>query len=370
MNVMIETAPDASADAQRPVDAPALLPGALSNPSGEVPPWLYQAIFDTLQVGLAILDDQGTVVARNAAWDRFLLAGFPDTLALAQGVNVPRSVERAQPSETFPLVEIGRGLQHVLERGSTEFQVEYSVGAAAGPSTFEIRGFACELASRLWILVTHDDVTVKKQAEALALASAQRLKQLNGDLEMLNTRLERLASVDELTGLFNRRAFEQVASREWRLCLDENVPFSLILFDVDCFKLYNDSCGHPAGDQCLRAIASILNESTAGSPLSVARFGGEEFALILPGHSLEQAGAIARSIQVRIRERKLPHPRSGLSPHVTVSGGCAGRDGPGDSLVAVIHRADQALYSAKRAGRNRIVCATPDASAAGALATT
>lgn len=365
MNVMIETARDASADAQRrPVDAQALLPGAPTEPSGEVPPWLYQAIFDTLQVGLAILDDQGTIVARNAAWDRFLLSGFPDTLALAQGVNVLRSVERAQPSAILPLVEIGRGLQHVLERTSAEFQVEYAAGTAACPSTYEIRGFACEFASRLWILVTHDDVTIKKQAEALAIASAQRLKELNGDLEILNTRLERLASVDELTGLFNRRAFEQVASREWRLCLDENLPFSLILFDVDCFKLYNDSCGHPAGDQCLRVIASILNESTLGSPLSVARFGGEEFALILPGRSLHEAEEIARSIQARIRERRLPHPTSGLSPHVTVSGGCAGRDGPGDSLIAVIHRADQALYSAKRAGRNRIVCTPPDATAA------
>lgn len=365
MNVMIETAPDASADAQRlPVDAPALLPNAPANPSGEVPPWLYQAIFDTLQVGLAILDEQGTIVARNAAWDRFLLAGFPDTLALAQGVNVPRAVERVPPSSSVPLAEIGRGLQYVLERGSAEFQVEYSVGAAAGPATFEIRGFACELASRLWVLVTHDDVTVKKQAEALAITSAQRLKELNGDLEILNTRLERLASVDELTGLFNRRAFEQVASREWRLCLDENLPFSLILFDVDCFKLYNDSCGHPAGDQCLRVIASVLNESTAGSPLSVARFGGEEFALILPGHSLDETDRIARSIQARIRERKLPHPTSELSPHVTVSGGCAGREGPGDSLVAVIHRADQALYAAKRAGRNRIICLPPEAGAA------
>lgn len=358
---MMETAPDASADPHRPtVEAPT----PLSDPRGEMPSWLYQAIFDTLQIGLAILDDEGTVVARNAAWDRFLLAGFPDTLALTQGMNVLRSVARAQPSTNVPLEEIGRGLQSVLERGSTEFQVEFSLGTAACPSTFEIRGFACELASRLWILVSHDDVTAKKQAEALAIASAQRLKELNCDLEVLNARLERLASLDELTGLLNRRAFEQVASREWKLCLEENLPFSLILFDVDCFKLYNDSCGHPAGDQCLRDIASVLNDSTAGRNLSVARFGGEEFALILPGHGLDQAAEIARSVQAQIRGRKLPHPTSVLSPHVTVSGGCAGRHGPGDSLVAVIHRADQALYSAKRAGRNRIVCATPDSSAA------
>ena len=366
---MREIASSASADEYRPaVDAPTLLSNPLSALPREMPPWLYQAIFDTLQVGLAIVDDEGTIVARNAAWDRFLLAGFPDTLALTQGINVLRAVAHTQPSTTVPLAEIARGLQSLLQRSSTEFQIEFSLGTAACPSTFEIRAFACELASRPWILITHDDVTAKKQAEALAIASAQRLKELNGDLEVLNARLERLASLDEMTGLLNRRAFEQVAPREWRLCLDENLPFSLILFDVDCFKLYNDSCGHPAGDECLRIIASVLNESTAGRNLPVARFGGEEFALILPGHGLDQAGQIARSIQARIRERRLPHPTSGLSPHVTVSGGCAGRDGPGDSLVAVIHRADQALYSAKRSGRNRIVCATPDASAVGALA--
>ncbi|HVZ84090.1 MAG TPA: diguanylate cyclase [Terracidiphilus sp.] len=171
--------------------------------------------------------------------------------------------------------------------------------------------------------------------------------------------LEALAVTDGLTHLANRRHFDQCLMNEWRRCLREQLPLSLLLIDVDLFKLYNDTYGHLRGDSCLKEVASATQEAVTRPNDLVARFGGEEFAVLLPNTSNEGALQVAEHVCASIRGRSIVH--SGNPPgYVTVSVGCATMvPAPARHSAALIQKADDALYAAKRAGRNRVANARP-----------
>jgi len=175
-------------------------------------------------------------------------------------------------------------------------------------------------------------------------------------LQMAIHELERLANLDGLTQLANRRRFDEYLAVEWRRLTREGLLLSLILCDVDFFKRYNDSYGHQAGDQCLCAIAKVLRQTIKRPADLVARYGGEEFAIILPNTPLAGACQVAETIQQRVLALNIPHASSEISPYITVSFGVASVIPVltllPDQLVAV---ADQALYRAKSQGRNQVV---------------
>jgi diguanylate cyclase (GGDEF)-like protein len=168
--------------------------------------------------------------------------------------------------------------------------------------------------------------------------------------------LSGLSFLDGLTGLANRRRFDQFLDQEWRRGLRSRSPLSLILMDIDFFKAFNDAAGHLAGDDCLRRIAHALEISIHRRGDLIARYGGEEFVCVLPDTDAAGAHRVAVSIQVLIASLALPHPRSAIAPIVTLSLGVATRVATlTDEYSALIHDADQAMYRAKEAGRNRIV---------------
>lgn len=170
--------------------------------------------------------------------------------------------------------------------------------------------------------------------------------------------LETLAVTDALTGLANRRRFDHYLAGEWRRGIREQNPLSLLLMDVDLFKAYNDSYGHLRGDHCLKLIAAVTAETVNRSADLVARFGGEEFAVVLPNTEAEGAVQIAGKICQAIRARAFPH-RADPKGTVSVSIGCATlRPKARLQESDLIELADRALYSAKRAGRDRVVHAT------------
>lgn len=166
--------------------------------------------------------------------------------------------------------------------------------------------------------------------------------------------LESLAVTDSLTRLANRRHFDQNMTNEWRRCLREHAPLSLLLIDVDLFKLYNDTYGHLRGDGCLKQIAEAALDVVTRTGDLVARFGGEEFAVILPNTPSAGALNVGREICETVRNRQLVH--SGNPPgYVTVSIGCATLvPALGQHSGALIQLADDALYAAKGTGRNRV----------------
>jgi diguanylate cyclase (GGDEF)-like protein len=168
--------------------------------------------------------------------------------------------------------------------------------------------------------------------------------------------LREMARVDALTGLANRRRFDEILSSEWRRCTRSGKPFSLVLIDIDHFKLFNDHYGHQAGDSCLQQVSACLKAGFSRSHDLVARYGGEEFACVMPETSLEGAEAKAQSLEKAVRALRIPHDKSPVADGiVTISLGVAvAMPNVGDECAALILCADRSLYMAKDAGRGQV----------------
>ncbi len=167
--------------------------------------------------------------------------------------------------------------------------------------------------------------------------------------------LEDLSTLDGLTGIPNRRKFDEFIDIEWRRAVRGAYPLSLIMIDIDHFKLFNDNYGHGAGDECLKKVASSLYSSARRPADFVARYGGEEFVAILPESSLEQAKFFAERIRYNIEELNIVHDFSLTAKKITISLGSATIVPTlKNSYQLLIKSADNALYKAKSEGRNRI----------------
>jgi diguanylate cyclase (GGDEF)-like protein len=183
-----------------------------------------------------------------------------------------------------------------------------------------------------------------------------RLAEVNLELEGANRTLERLSLVDGLTGVSNRRHFDDRLRAEWARAVRSGEPVALALFDVDHFKAYNDTYGHQAGDRCLVQVAGALGSSVHRPGDVVGRYGGEEFVALLPGLDLVSAATFAENLRRRVEALSLEHASSSAAPHVTVSAGVASaRPNAQTQAAALVAAADAALYAAKREGRNRVV---------------
>lgn len=167
--------------------------------------------------------------------------------------------------------------------------------------------------------------------------------------------LRRLVFLDGLTGVYNRRYFDQQLATEWARAARSNEPLSLILLDVDFFKLYNDRYGHQAGDDALRSVAASLKSALKRPADLVARFGGEEFACILPETAFDDALIIANQLEQKIRSLAIPHQSSTVDSVITISVGLATRaNNTGSDATDLIGLADNLLYKAKHTGRGRV----------------
>src|SRR4051812_15660511 len=163
------------------------------------------------------------------------------------------------------------------------------------------------------------------------------------------------AGLDGLTGLANRRTFDQVLDREWARAAREAAPLALVMLDVDHFKAYNDLYGHPGGDYCLSRVAAVLRETLNRPGDVAARYGGEEFATVLPGTDLAGAAVVAEAMRAGVAALGMVHAGSPKHRRVTVSLGVAAlAPGPLMAEDELVKAADQALYRAKHEGRNRV----------------
>lgn len=178
-------------------------------------------------------------------------------------------------------------------------------------------------------------------------------------LQLQANALARLATRDGLTGLYNRRYFDQMVEKEFQRHKRLEQPLALALIDIDHFKPYNDNYGHQEGDACLRRVAQAIGTATRRPAEVVARFGGEEFVVLLPHTAADEAAKYGDWLCRHIEELGLEHRYSSCGTHVTISAGIAvGVPADADTSQQLIRAADQALYRAKREGRNRAVCVT------------
>jgi diguanylate cyclase (GGDEF)-like protein len=181
-----------------------------------------------------------------------------------------------------------------------------------------------------------------------------RVTQRTDELQIMNHKLEALSARDGLTGIANRRRFDEALAHEWARAARQGQSLALAMFDVDWFKSYNDHYGHQAGDECLRAVAHALDATVCRSGDLVARYGGEEFAFIAPATEGGDASSMARNVCKAIEALALPHETSTFG-HVTISAGVAAlMPAKGDTADVLVRRADEALYAAKQQGRNRV----------------
>lgn len=180
-------------------------------------------------------------------------------------------------------------------------------------------------------------------------------RELTQQLEGANRELQLLSSLDGLTGIANRKHFDEILEKEWRRGLRDSKPVSLILMDIDYFKDYNDNYGHLAGDDCLKKVAKKIKDLLKRPGDVVARYGGEEFAIILPDTISEDAVKIAEDIRISIESLDISHSHSQVSNLITCSLGVASIY-PKNYLSTndLIEASDKALYQAKHNGRNRI----------------
>lgn len=194
-----------------------------------------------------------------------------------------------------------------------------------------------------------------KQERDTRIAREQELVQLTRQLQDSNEVLQQISILDELTGIANRRHFNMVLVQEWRRSTREATPLSVVLIDIDHFKRYNDVYGHLQGDQCLKKVALTLGSSLKRSTDLLARFGGEEFVLLLPRTSVRGAGALAETLRTAVEGLHLEHVGCHETKQVTISIGVATmipeRNATAESLIAA---ADKALYEAKERGRNQV----------------
>ena len=186
-------------------------------------------------------------------------------------------------------------------------------------------------------------------------AEIEKRKHIEAELKHYHELLENLSVTDGLTGIANRRRFDEFLLNEWRRAVRYRTPLSLILLDIDSFKAYNDYYGHLSGDDCLRQVAQCLKETIQRPGDLLARFGGEEFACVLTITQAKGARALADQIAKKIRAMKIPHDASPVADRVTVTIGVVttfptAEEQPQD----LIRKADELLYEGKRSGRNRI----------------
>jgi len=197
------------------------------------------------------------------------------------------------------------------------------------------------------MLGTHLDISERKRVEAQIADNAALLEQANAQLS-------RLSLTDGLTGIGNRRLFDQTLAAEWTRGARQKQPLALLMMDIDHFKLYNDTHGHQGGDDCLRQVASLLAACVLRGGELLARYGGEEFAVLLPHSDATAAAVVAQRCLDRLNAARLPHSASPVSEWVTLSIGIASvTPRPGLTAESLVKSADAALYNAKRLGRAR-----------------
>ena len=314
-----------------------------------LPVWLDWVLYNT-QSGLVLLDANMRIVFANK-W--FLLrarmtaeqvngGALLDVFPVLKGGHFERALVKAMRSG-FPAL-----MSQTLH--PSPFPLYASVGTRAndhllrqsihivpmGPSDVAVAG-------QRYTLVQIADVSPTVARERMLKAHADRMSDL--------------VHIDALTGLGNRRFFDESMAAEVRAASRSGAALGLVLLDIDRFKQFNDLYGHPAGDRCLHGVANVLKTVCRRPRDLVARYGGEELAVILPDTDMAGAVRVAKDILQKLRDLNIAHADNLDQPMVTLSAGVyAGHPSADEPVVTLVQKADQALYAAKNAGRNRAFC--------------
>ena len=298
-------------------------------------PGFLRAILDSVSENIVVIDGAGTIQYVNRSWRDY---GDNNNACISgddwQTLNYLAECDRAAAMGDEFGAGAAEGIRSVLSGGQSEFYLEYPCHGPDEKRWFMMRVAPLQLNERGYFVIVHQNITERKLAEEKVSA---------------------LARIDGLTGIANRRAFDEFLHEEVRRCMRLGKPVSMAIVDLDHFKLLNDTFGHQAGDDSLRRVASLLQE-TVNRPSDIcARYGGEEFALIWGDTSLEQAQQLASQFLRNLTEAKILNIHSPTGKYLTASIGLTSIVPTSDSdMEELIRQADHMLYEAKAKGRNRM----------------
>lgn len=312
---------------------------------------------DNLRLLSSMLTEQGYKVRKVISGELALKACQimpPDLILLdinmpnMNGYMVCQKLKASSETQDIPVIFIS-ALDDVLDKVEA-----FSCGGADYiTKPFEIQEVLARVKNQLTIRQLQKKLQLQNDLLSQEIKERQRAE---AELQKANQELHRLATLDGLTQVANRRCFEEYFNLEWRRLQREKAPLSFILCDVDYFKLYNDTYGHLAGDSCLKQIAQAINDTLKRPADLVARYGGEEFAIILPNTTIEGAVHVAELVQQNIKKMQIIHRQSSVSEFVTLSIGISCVVPQLNLLpIQLIDITDEALYAAKAQGRNCLV---------------
>jgi diguanylate cyclase (GGDEF)-like protein/PAS domain S-box-containing protein len=292
-------------------------------------------VLDSITEQIAVIDSAGDIQFVNKSWMFF---GSRNAGVIGDkwvGVNYLEECDKASSTGDDYGTNAGKGIRGVIDKRQSIFYFEYPCHSPGEKRWFMMRVTSFDLAGKEYFVISHQNITERKLAEEA---------------------VENMAKIDGLTGIYNRRTFDEFLDNEWRRCLRFKKPICLAIIDLDHFKLLNDTYGHQMGDECLVKIGELLKLFSNRPSDLCSRYGGEEFAIIWGDSTLEQAKQLSDRLLKEIIDLNIPNTNSPTEKYVTASIGLAemvpDRESKTNDLIA---KADGMLYKAKELGRNQVV---------------
>ncbi|MCX8027447.1 MAG: diguanylate cyclase [Thermodesulfovibrionales bacterium] len=316
-------------------------------------------IVDDDPYNLQVLDNilksggyQDVILAKNLK-EAIHLANKGDDALTASGINL--ILINLQSQEAILHCQLLKSLKHYNEIPIIATSCIKDIKNYQKTLDIKIDECITDITNEAEVLMRIKTILTLKYEIKRRKALERNLHDMATQLEHSNNTLNLISSQDGLTGIANRRYFDNYLSNEWRRAMRNASTVSLIMIDIDFFKAYNDLYGHLKGDECLKAVAQEIQKTLKRSSDIAARYGGEEFAVVLPGTDIKGAMMIARLIWENVLALNIKHEASKIMDCVTISLGVASEiPSIGSTCEELISKADKALYKAKRCGRNRI----------------
>lgn len=293
-------------------------------------------ILDSITEHIVVIDEAGYIQFVNKSWSVF---GEHNACAVDdgwKGVNYLEECDKASSMGDNYGTSAGNGIRSVIKERESIFSFEYPCHSPEEKRWFMMRVTPFQIKNKKYFVISHHDITERKIAEES---------------------VRNLARIDGLTGIPNRRTFDEFLHEEWRRCMRLKNPISLAIVDIDHFKLLNDTYGHQTGDECLVKVGALL-KGVANRPSDIcARYGGEEFALIWGDTSLDVAKKLSIQFLHSLIDLKIPNIKSPTGKYLTASIGLSGMIPTSEfDEKELVGKADRMLYEAKKNGRNRVEC--------------
>lgn len=298
------------------------------------PPDFLKSILNTVTEHIAVIDKRGNIQYVNLSWDKFSQNNDYSPKSTWSNINYLETCDKSAALGDTLAQDTASGIRKVINNEEKEFYIEYPCHSPSEQRWFMMRVTPFQFNDESYYVLSHQNITERKLAEE----------------KVLN-----LSQFDGLTNIANRRHFDPFFNDEWNRCQRLNMPITLAMIDLDHFKSLNDTYGHLTGDECLKKVATVL-QNFAKRPSDVcARYGGDEFILVLGNTDLEKCKVMINKLHDAICELKIQNIHAPSTPIVTASIGLATiYPDKKTTKEDLIQAADKALYTAKELGRNQV----------------